>query len=209
MRDLQTDQSALQGAESKGNKKDINQLNAKISADQKLVSDDQAKVDSLPKTLTSDVIRPYQYTQKTLDIKNTIRLQFRIGETLSGVMGDAVVVEKEDHKQFVLVEDVKPDDTEGVKLSGTDPNTRELQTTLESAARDDLIVAVRLKVKELPRKIYDSARSREQEENTDGAAEYYLRYLNCAPADQSAERRHAKEFLAEKFNMHPNDTASQ
>ena len=203
MRQLTTDQSALGGAESKGKKHDIKEVNAKIAADQKAVSDAQALADSLPKTVTTDVIRPYQYIRKTTDVKNTIKLQFRIGETLSGVMGDPVAVEKVDTKQYVLVEDVKADDTEGVKLGGTTPDTRELQTALENGARDELIQKVQLKVQELPRVVYDAGKSREQEENVDGAGEYYLRYLSCTAENGSAERRHAKEFLAEKFNMRP------
>jgi len=203
MRQLATDQSALQGVEAKGKKHDINEVNAKITADQKAVADAQALADSLPKTVTTDVIRPYQYVRRTIDVKNTIKLQFRIGETLSGQMGDPIVVEKEDPKQFVMLEDVKPDDTEGVKLGGTTPNTRELQTALENLARDELVQKVRLKVQDLPREVYDAGKSREQEENVDGAAEYYLRYLSCTTENGSPERRHAKDFLAEKFNMRP------
>jgi hypothetical protein len=203
VRQLATDQAALQGVEAKGKKKDIDDVKAKIDADQKAIADAQALADSLPKTITIDVIRPYQYVRKTIDVKNTVKLQFRIGETLSGQMGDAVVVEKQDPRQFVLLEEVKADDTEGVKLGGTAPNTSELQTALENAARDELVQKVRLKVQDLPREVYDAGRAREQEENADGAGEYYLRYLSCTAENGSAERRHAKEFLAEKFNMRP------
>jgi hypothetical protein len=210
MRQLASDQSALQGVEAKGKKHEVEDAQAKVDADQKAISEAQALADSLPKTITSDVIRPYQYVRKTIDLKNTIKLQFRIGETLSGQMGDAIVVEKEDPKQFTMLEEVKPDDTEGVKLGGTAPSTSELQMTLENAARDELVQKVRLKVQDLPRAVYDAGKSREQEENVDGAGEYYLRYLSCTSEDGSAERQHAKEFLAEKFNMRPTgDTQSQ
>jgi hypothetical protein len=178
-------------------------MNASIAADQKAVAEAQALADTLPKTVTSDVIRTYQYVRRTIDVKNTIKLQFRIGETLSGQMGVAIAVEKEDPKQFVVLEDVKPDDTDNVKLGGTTPNTRELQTALENAARDELVQKVQLKVQELPRVVYDAGKSREQEENVDGAGEYYLRYLSCTTENGSSERQHAKEFLAEKFNMRP------
>jgi hypothetical protein len=200
-RQLQSDQSALQGAEAKGNKHDIHEYRDKIAADQKLASDAQALADSTPKTVTTDVLRSYQYTKRTIDIRNTIKLQFRIGDTLSGQMGDAVIVEKQDPRQVVLLEDVKPEDTEGVKMKGTTPNTTELQTALENAARDELNEKVRLQVQELPQKIYDSAKSKEQEENVEGAGEYYLRFLSCTPEDGSTERRHAKEFLDDKFNI--------
>jgi hypothetical protein len=203
MRQLATDQSALQGVEAKGKKHDIDDAKARVDADQKAVSDAQALADSLPKTITSDVIRPYQYVRKTIDVKNTIKLQFRIGETLTGQMGEAVVEQKEDPRQYVMLEDVKADDTEGVKLGGSTPNTGEMQTALDNAARDELVQKVRLKVQELPRAVYDAGKSREQEENVDGAGEYYLRYLSCTAEDGSAERQHAKEFLAEKFNMRP------
>jgi len=200
-RQLKSDQSALEGAESKGNKRDIKDLNAKIAADQKQVSATQAVADSLPISVTQDVIRPYQYTRRTIDIDNTIKLQFRIGDTLSGQMGDAVVIEKHDSRQVVLLENVKPEDTEGIKMSGAAPNTSEMQTTLENTARDELNEQVLLKVRELPERINETARSNEGEMNLDGAGEYYLRYLSCTPEIDSAERQHAKEFLEEKFNI--------
>lgn len=109
----------------------------------------------------------------------------------------------------MLVEDVKPDDTEGVELTGTTPNSKELQTALENSTRDELIEAVRLKVKELPLRIYNEAKSKEQEENADGAAEAYLRFLSCTVEDGSAERQHAKSFLAQQFNMRPSAGVSQ
>jgi hypothetical protein len=183
LRALQTDQSALIGAQSKGKKKEIKELNAKIDADQKLVTEAQTLADSLPKTVTSDVIRPYQYSRKTLDIRNTIKLQFRIGETLSAQMGDPVIVAKEDPRQYVLLEDVKAEDTEGVKPTGTTPDTKELQTALENSVRDELIDVVRSKVKDLPDRIYAEGKSMEQDENLDGAAEAYLRFLKCAIGD--------------------------
>lgn len=209
LRTFQTDQSALIGAQSKGNKKDIKELNTKLDVDQKMVSEAQARADSLPKTVTSDVLRPYHYTQKTVDIRNTIRLQFRVGETYSSQMSDAVIVAKEDPKQFVLIEDVKPDDTEGVKPTGTTPNTRELQTALENSVRDELIVAVRSKVKDLPQIIYAEAKSKEQNDNFDGAAEAYLRFLRCTKKGGSTDRQHAISFLAEQFNIRPAETPSQ
>lgn len=209
LRALQTDQSALIGAQSKGKKKEIKELNAKIDADQKLVSEAQALADSLPKTVTSDIIRPYQYTRKTIDIKNTIKLQFRVGETLNSQMGDAVIVAKDDPRQFVLTEDVKSEDTQGVKPTGTTPDTKELQTALENSVRDQLIEAVRAKVKELPERVYAEAKSKEQDDNVDGAAEAYLRFLSCANQDESAERQHAISFLTEHFNFQLAEAASK
>jgi hypothetical protein len=209
LRTLQTDQSALMEAQSKGKKKEIKELNVKIVADQKPVTEAQTLADSLPKTVTSDIIRPYQYTRKTVDIKNTIKLQFRVGETLNSQMGDAVIVAKEYPRQFVLIEDVKAEDTEGVKPTGTSPDTKELQTALENSVRDELIEAVRSKVKDLPERVYAEAKSKEQDDNLDGAAEAYLRFLGCAKQDESTERQHASSFLADHFNIQHAEVALQ
>ena len=202
-RKLTTDQSELNGAEAKGKKHDVKQMNTKIAAAYKAIADAQALADSLPKTQTVDVPRPYQYIRKTTEIKDAIKLQFRIGDSLSGRMGEPIAIEREDPKQFVNLEDVKSDDIDNVKMDETTPNIRELQTTLENEARNELVQKVQLKVRELPREIYQAGKSREMEENADGAAEYYLRFLSCTTEDGSAEREHAKAFLADKFNMHP------
>jgi hypothetical protein len=209
LRTLQMDQSALTGVQSKGKKNEIKDLNAKIEADQKLVTEAQTLADSLPRTVSSDIIRPYQYTRKTVNIKNTIKLQFRVGETLNSEMGDAVIVTKEDPRQFVLIEDVKAEDTEGVKPTGTTPDTRELQTALENSVRDELIEAARSKAKDLPERVYAEAKSKEQDDNLDGAAEAYLRFLSCAEQNESTERQHASSFLAKHFNIQHAEAASQ
>ena len=124
-------------------------------------------------------------------------------------MSEALVVEKEDPRQYILIEDVKADDTMGIKPAGTLPDTKELQTTLENSARDELITVVKAKVKELPRVIYSEAESKEHEQNIDGAGEDYLRFLSCTSEDGSAERKHAQEFLFKNFNMHLGAFVSQ
>ena len=109
----------------------------------------------------------------------------------------------------MLIEDVKAEDTQGVKPTGTTPDTKELQTALENSVRDELIDAVRSKVKDLPDRVYAEAKSKEQDDNLDGAAEAYLRFLSCANPDESTERQHASSFLAEHFNFQPAEAASQ
>jgi hypothetical protein len=198
---VQTDQSQLTVAETNKNKKAILEINQKMSDDRKAVSVAETKRDAVPQFVTKDDIRPYQYTLKTIDIKNRIKLQFSVGRAQSGQMGAAVVVEKEEPKQYELVEDVKADDTEGVKLMETTPNTREMQTALENTVRDALIDAVRTKVLDLPREIFEEAKTREKEENLEDAGEAYLRYLCVTPAEKTTERIHAENYLREQFNF--------
>jgi len=132
-----------------------------------------------------------------------IQLQFRISDSLSEQRTNLVPISREEHKKDILLEDVKPEDTKGIKTSGTMTDQAAFMTALETSARDELIAAVRKRVEELPAKIYQSASTREKEDDLDGAGEEYLRYLNLTKEDNSVERIHAKQFLIESFNMRP------
>jgi hypothetical protein len=201
--ELQTAQASLQGAEAKGNKKLIGDLNRAVQAAQKSVEDAHIALDSTPKTVTTDVLRPYTYTRKTINISGSIQLQFRIADSFSSEAAATVPVASEAHKQFVLLENVKPEDTEGVKPTGVEPDAADFLTTMENNTLHDLLDAVREEVEKLPGKIYKQAHTQETEGDLDGAGEGYLRYLNIVPEDGSAERKHAKQFLQEQFNMTP------
>jgi hypothetical protein len=203
--ELQTAQTALQGGEARGNKNEIKELGQAVAVAQKSVEDAHVLLDSTPKTVTTDVIRPYTYTKRTIDIGGVIQLQFRIGDSFSGQMADLVPTTKEEHKQYVVLENVKPEDTEGIKPSGTIPDSSEFLTALENSALDALVTAVRKKVEALPMKIYSGASSSETDGDLDSAAEAYIRFLNISKEDGSPERKHARQFLMEQFDM---DTVS-
>ena len=153
--------------------------------------------------MTKDVIRPYTYHKKVIDITGVIQLQFRIAESLSAPRTDLVPISRQDHKKDILLEDVKSEDTMGIQTAGTVTDPAEFMTSLENSARDELIAAVRKKVEALPAKIYQTASGREKEDDLDGAGEAYLRFLNLTHEDNSIERVHAKQFLMENFNMLP------
>ena len=128
-------------------------------------------------------------------------LQFRIDDVFNNRKGESVQVPAEDKKQFITLTEVNPSDVNGVKSQYTLPDLTELQTELENKAREDLIARVHEKIVELPHKIYDVGRQKEQDGYLDDAGESYMRYLNVAPADQIEEREHAEKFLREQFNF--------
>ena len=104
-------------------------------------------------------------------------------------------------KQFVVLENVKPEDTKNVKQTGALPDEAQFITDVEISARIALIKDVREKVELLPSKILAQARKRLMDGDTDGTAEAYILYLNSTPDAQTAEREEAKKFLREQFNM--------
>jgi hypothetical protein len=199
--ELHTAQAALQGAESKGNKKAIQDATRAVTAAQKRVDDTRAELDATAKSRTEDIIRPYNYTKTTYNVINRIVLQFRIDDSLSGQKGEPLQIPKEEHKQFVVLSEVMPNDLDHVKAQGTTPDKAELQNELENGAREDLIKKVQQQVVELPHKIYADAQKRESDGYADDAGEAYMRYLNVATPDQIEEREHAEKFLREQFNF--------
>ena len=201
--ELKTAQARLEGAEASKKSSAIKTANRDVEEAQKKVQSLHETLDSTPKTVTKDVIRPYAYHKKTINITGVIQLQFRIGDALSEPQTDLVPIAREEHKKDILLEDVKPEDTEGIKSAGTMTDPAEFMTALENSARDELIAAVRKKVEELPLKMYPSANNREKEDDLDGAGETYMRFLNLTREDDSPEREHAKQFLLENFNMRP------
>jgi hypothetical protein len=201
--ELKTAQAVLEGAEASMKASKIKDAKADVDTAEKKRETAQELLDSTPRTITKDIIRPYTYRKKTIKISGVIQMQFRIGDSLSEPRTDLVPITREDHKVDVLVEDVKPEDTDGIKSAGTVTDPAEFMTTLENSARDELIAAVRKRVEELPMKIYQSASGREKEDDLDEAGESYLRFLNLTREDNSPERQHAKQFLLESFNMRP------
>ncbi len=201
MDELHTAQAALQGAQTKGNKKAVGDANNSVATAQKKVDTLRAQMDSTPKNHTEDLIRPYTYKKTTYSVINRIVLQFRIDDNFGSQKGEPVQVAKEERKQFVVLSEVKAEDTNKVKNQGTIPDREELQNVLENTAREELIQKIRDKIVELPHKVYEDGQRREHDGYTDDAGEAYMRYLSVAPADQLIEREHSEGFLKEQFNF--------
>lgn len=198
---LHTAQAVLQGVQTKGKKKEIEEAQRNAAAAQKNLDDARVKLDSIAKSRTEDIIRPYTYKKTTYNVLDRVVLQFRIDDTSNNQKGEPVQVTQEDKKQFVTLTEVNASDVNGVKAAGSVPETLELQTELENKAREELITKVHEKIIELPHKIYDVARQKEQDGYVEDAGEDFMRYLSVAPADQLEEREHAQKFLREQFNF--------
>ena len=206
---LESDQSELSAADKVNKKKEIGELTKRMEQDRKLVSETGVKRDSIQQFKMVDDIRTYQYTERTIDIKNNIKLQFSIGRAQGGTMWAPDIVGMEEPQKIVLVEAVKSDDTDGVKLNEAPPNTQELQTALGIKVRDRLIESVGNRVRELPKAIFDEAKSRVQEQNLEDAGEAFMRYLCVVPATKTPERIEAEKFLRDQFNFVTFPSAAQ
>jgi len=199
--DLQKQQKILEGAQARGKKKEIQTAQQAVDDAQKKVEDLRRKMDGIPKTVLTDVVKPYSYVRRTIDLSAVVEFGFRIVDNNNNVVASTPSIKKSAEKQFVILENVKPEDTKGVKQSGTPPDEAQFLGDVEIGARTDLIKDVKEKVESLPSKILAGARKRFMDGDTDGTAEYYILYLNSTPDAPTPERDEAKKFLREQFNM--------
>jgi hypothetical protein len=161
------------------------------------------KLETTDQTRVEAVVEPYQYTKKTVDLTASIDLAFRINDRTGNVIEPAVTVHKDSHKSAVVLENVKPEDTEGITNKSVEPDEAQFLTDLEIEARDAVVKAVHEKASGLPAKILLDARGRVQRDDVDGAAEEYVLYLNATPEKPSPERDEAVKFLHDQFNLPP------
>ena len=111
------------------------------------------------------------------------------------------VIKGDQPKKFVILENIKPDDTTGLKELDAAPDETQLMTDVEIEARDTMVKAARDKVRELPQKVLAEARAKTASNDLDGAGELYVLYLNCTPATPTTERNEAARFLNTNFNI--------
>ncbi|MFL6437058.1 MAG: hypothetical protein ACJ71Q_05715 [Terriglobales bacterium] len=194
-------QRELTEAQAQHRKKEIVSAdNDAVAVAQKQVADTRQRLDTTQETRSENVIEPYNYTKKTVDLTAVVDMDFRITDQSGNLVEAAVPIRKDDHKTLVVLDNVKPEDTEGIKKQSTDPDEAQFLTDLEIQERDALVKSVRERVLLLPGKILAEARNRAQHGDLDGAAEEYILYLN-AVTDPSQPRNEATAFLHDHFNM--------
>jgi len=203
-------QRALVDAQSQHKKREIvAAASDAVSTAQQQVADARHTLDSTDQTSAQNVIEPYNYTKKNVDLNAVVDLAFRIADQSGNVIEPPVPLRKNDHKTVAVLENVKPEDTEGVKKQGSDPDEIQFLTDVEIQARDALIKAVQEKLLLLPEKILANARAKAQQGDLDGAAEEYIMYLNAISNSSSPEQTEALKFLRDHFNVGAGTPASE
>ena len=199
--ELQQAQKTLDAANLHNKKKEIVAAKQTVDDAQKKADALGRQLDSISKTRMFDIVKPYSYTKRTIDLSAIVELGFRITDSSGSVIASNPSIKKQSEKQFTILENVKPEDTKGVKPTGTLPDENQFLGDVEIDARGDLIKEVKEKVESLPSKILAQARKHFTDGDTDGSAEEYILYLNSTPDSQTPERDEAKKFLHDQFNM--------
>jgi hypothetical protein len=199
--DLQNSQKSLDAAQARNKKKEIADATAAVTSAQQRARDTHQKLDALQKTTSDDIIKEYTYTKKTIDLSAIVELAFRLVDANGNVLDSAPPIQRTTHKVFTVLENVKPEDTEGVRPQGAPPNELQFLTDIEIEGRDTLIKAVREKVEDLPKKILEQAKKKAADGDLDGAAESYILFLNSSPEAMKVERDQTKRFLQDQFKV--------
>jgi len=182
-------------------KKEIETTKDALAAAQKQAEGARTQMDAVEQTRPESIIESYNYTRTTMDLAGVIELAFRIVDMGNNLIEPTTPLKQVNHKVYVLLENVKQDDTEGVHLQTAAPDDLAFMTDLETQARDSLIKTVHEKVAHLPEKIFEDARKRARDNDLEGAAEKYVIYLNATPDAASPEHGEAVRFLRDNFNV--------
>ncbi len=182
-------------------KKEIETTKEALNTAQKQAEDARTQMDAVEQTRPEAVIESYNYTRTSVDLGGVIELAFRIVDIGNNLIEPTTPLKQESHKVYVLLENVRSDDTEGVHLQTAAPDDLAFMTDLETQARDSLIKTVHQKVAHLPEKILEDARKRARDNDLEGAAEKYVIYLNATPDTASPEHGEAVRFLRDNFNV--------
>lgn len=198
---LNSAQQALADAQAHHKKQVIADDTDAVEQAQKSVDDLRHKLETVEQSRTEIVIQPYHYTKKTIDLTATAEIQFQFRDRAGNFLGHPGDVRKGRSTTAVVVQNVKPEDSEGITNQGVEPDGAQFLTDLEIDSRNALVAAVREKAAELPVVVLESARALAQKGDIDGAGELYVLYLNSTPPGTSPERGEAVRFLHDQFNL--------
>jgi hypothetical protein len=198
---LETDRRALEGAQAGGKKNRIADAERQTEEAQKKVMDALAKRDALPKSHHVSTEQPYTYNEVTHSLKGTVELGFVIQDTSERVIVPTVSIPETEEQTFVVLENVRPDDTMGVRPQGEVPTQIAFLEKVENNARDRLLAQAKEKVISLPPLILQAADRKVAESDNDGAAELYMLYLDSTPPEPTADRKKAQKFLQDTYNF--------
>ncbi len=199
--DAAKDEYNLTLARSGKNKKLVADAKAKVDALTAKLDEAKAKLDEVPETVAQTVIEPYNYLRRTIQLTAIAEVSFRLSDPSvpTPLLVDSVKVEVP--KTAVMLENVKPEDNDGIVEEGTAPDEYQLLAQAEEQLKHNLVQKLIQGLKDVPAKILEQARAAAASGDAEGAAEKYVVYLNATEPKETKERLEAQQFLLKEFNI--------
>jgi hypothetical protein len=159
------------------------------------------ELDAIPETLLEDIILPYNYTKRTVQLNAVVSVGFQMLDPESADVREEGTIKTEQPATFVVLENVKPEDVDGVIAAGSVPDEIQLLAQAEHKAQLALVDEAVKKMRGVPAKLLEDARARAARNDMEGAAERYILYLNSTAPAATKERGEAIDFLKKQFNI--------
>lgn len=192
---------ALARAGNNTRKKEVVDAKARVDELEKKIDDLKKKLDEIPETVLQDIIQPYNYLKKTVQLNAVVDVAFRLTDPGAGTPAASDSVHVEVPKTAVMLENVKAEDVDGIVEEGTPPDELQLLSEAEEQAKSALVKKLVQQLSEVPAKVLEQARALAAKDDSEGAAEKYVLYLNSTLAKETPERSEAQEFLRKEFNI--------
>lgn len=186
-------------------KKPKKEVAANLQQMQAKVDELRKKLEQIPETKLEEIIEPYNYTKRTIQITGVVEFAFRLF-TSEEAARELTSVKYELPKTATVLENVKPEDTDGVQEEDSPIDETQVMIEAETQAQTELIKQIKEKLQGLSPRILEEARKKATSNDLDAAAERYILYLNCTPGKDSPERTEALGFLGKQYNLAENAT---
>lgn len=200
-RDYDRDRDAFNAAIAKMNKRQQAATARELDAKAAAIASMKQKLVAIPETVLQTITEPYTYTKRTITYLSSVEVSLRLVDPAveDSRLTDAVKVEIP--KSVTILENVKPEDVDGVVADGDPLDEIQLMAEAETQAKGVMVKKLIEWVRDAPPKILKEARARSSNNDFEAAAERYIVYLNSTPMKATPERQEAQTFLRANFNV--------
>jgi len=195
------DRDAFNAAVAKMNKRQQQDAAKALDAKASAIAAMKQKLITIPETQLQTITEPYTYTKRTITYTTSVEVALRLVDPAveDSRLTDAIKVEIP--RSVTILENVKPEDTEGVVAEGDPLDEVQLMAEAETQAKGVMVKKLIEWVKDAPPRILKEARNRSGNNDFEAAAERYIIYLNSTPMKATPERQEAQIFLRSNFNV--------
>ncbi|HUQ50349.1 MAG TPA: hypothetical protein VM056_06515 [Terriglobales bacterium] len=200
-RELQRGKDAFNATLPRLKKKDAEAMARALDAQAAGIEQLRRKQAAIPESLLQTITEPYTYTKRTLNYVSAVEVALRLVDPAveNSRLTDTVKVEIP--RSVTILENVKPEDVDGVVAEGDPLDEIQLMAEAETEAKAVMVKKLIEWVREAPPKILQEARSRSANNDFEAAAERYIVYLNSTAMKSTPERIEAQTFLRANFNV--------
>jgi hypothetical protein len=200
-RDYDRDRDAFNAAIAKMNKRQQAATARELDAKAAAIASMKQKLVAIPETVLQTITEPYTYTKRTINYVSSVEVSLRLIDPAVEDSRQTDTIKVEIPRSVTILENVKPEDVDGVVAEGDPLDEIQLMAEAETQAKTVMVKKLIEWVRDTPPKILKEARARSANNDLEAAAERYIVYLNSTAMKATPERQEAQTFLRANFNV--------